>query len=423
MIIDYKIKFILHKRKSDDTKAVIRMRITLKSKRPIDISMGHRINIENWDTERQRVNSAERKANDINGEIEKWKSSANEVFIRYGVLEHREPSPDEFKQLFNDEIGRKLVFEESNEIQGIISVESAFDEYINSVGVQNSWSPSSYKKNETVKKHFVSSLNGKSFLHIDTDVLHEFIQYLLKKGLRNTTVAKDYQFVRWFLSWARRKGYYNGRADEDFRPRLKGTDGNQKEIIYLSLDELKQLESFQIPVTKKHLYHVRDVFLFCCYTSLRYSDVKKLNKSDIQGNKFRVVTQKTADAIIIDLNKKAIDILDRYKGVKGRLALPVISNQKYNQYLKELGRLAGLNTETQVVYYKGGRRYDEYYPKYELLTSHVARRTFVVTALQLGIPVEVIIRWTGHSNYDALKPYVAIVDTLKRSEMDKFDQL
>ena len=94
-----------------------------------------------------------------------------------------------------------------------------------------------------------------------------------------------------------------------------------------------------------------------------------------------------------------------------------------NDYLKELGQMAGLDEPTRIVYFKGDRRIDEYYPKWQLLTTHCARRTFVVTALQLGIPVEVIIRWTGHASYEAMKPYVAIVDDLKKKEMNKFNLL
>lgn len=137
------------------------------------------------------------------------------------------------------------------------------------------------------------------------------------------------------------------------------------------------------------------------------------------------MTQKTSDGLKIELNRHAQAIIDKYHGkrFRGDRALPVISNQKMNDYLKELGRMAGIDTPTRVVYFRGEQRFDEYHPKWELLTTHCARRTFVVTALQLGIPVEVIIRWTGHSSYEAMKPYVAIVDDLKKKEMDKFNAL
>ena len=59
--------------------------------------------------------------------------------------------------------------------------------------------------------------------------------------------------------------------------------------------------------------------------------------------------------------------------------------------------------------------------KWELITTHCGRRTFIVNALFLGIPAEVVMKWTGHADYKAMKPYVAIVDQLKAKEMNKFN--
>lgn len=93
-----------------------------------------------------------------------------------------------------------------------------------------------------------------------------------------------------------------------------------------------------------------------------------------------------------------------------------------NEYLKKMGKIVGIDEEVSEVYFRGNKRFEEVSPKYELLSTHCGRRTFVVNALSLGIPAEVIMRWTGHSDHKAMKPYVAIVDELKRSEMDKFNQ-
>ncbi|MEG2791861.1 MAG: phage integrase SAM-like domain-containing protein, partial [Odoribacter sp.] len=367
------------------------------------------------------TNQDNQAAADINRTIDEYKSLMNEVFARYELLEKRIPTSNEVRELFNDMSGRKSIFE--NEI---IMVEKAFDEYISTIGEQNNWSESTYKKNRTIKKHFLESNSVNiSFPEINEESIQRFINHLTKKNLRNTTIAKDYSFVRWFLGWAYNKGYYTGNVHKTFKPRLKGVDGNSKEIIYLSLSELEKIRKCNIPAIKKYLVHTRDVFLFCCYTSLRYSDVATLRHADVKDGFIQIVTQKTTDGLKIELNKYAQGIIDKYKDkyFKNGLILPVVSNQKMNEYLKELGQLAELNDLTRIVYYQGSKRFDEYYPKWQLLTTHCARRTFVVTALQLGIPVEVIIRWTGHSDYDAMKPYVAIVDELKKKEMDKFNSL
>lgn len=75
------------------------------------------------------------------------------------------------------------------------------------------------------------------------------------------------------------------------------------------------------------------------------------------------------------------------------------------------------------MYFVGSQRFDETRPAWEVLTTHAARRTFVVTALTLGVPAEVIIRWTGHSDFKAMRPYFAIVDEVKREKMAAFDTI
>ena len=137
--------------------------------------------------------------------------------------------------------------------------------------------------------------------------------------------------------------------------------------------------------------------LFCCFTGLRYSDVHNLKKSDIRDGYIEITTVKTAERLIIELNNHSKAILDKYKDVEfeGHKALPVISNQKMNDYLKELGELAEINEPVSETYYKGSRRIDTITPKYALLGTHAGRRTFICNALALGIPAQVVMGWGG----------------------------
>lgn len=91
--------------------------------------------------------------------------------------------------------------------------------------------------------------------------------------------------------------------------------------------------------------------------------------------------------------------------------------------LKELAELAEINEPVREVYYKGNQRIDETTPKYALLGTHAGRRTFICNALSLGIPAQVVMKWTGHSDYKAMKPYIDIADEIKANAMDKFNQL
>jgi integrase len=194
-------------------------------------------------------------------------------------------------------------------------------------------------------------------------------------------------------------------------------------VIYLEWEELMHLYDFAFPPERADLSAVRDVFCFCCFTGLRYSDVVKLRHSDVKENHISVVTQKTADGLIIELNNYSRAILEKYKNhtSDNDNALPVMRLKKMNGYLRDMGELAGIDAPQRIVYFKGSNRHEEVYKKHELLTTHCGRRTFIVNSLRLGVPAEVIMSWTGHSDYKAMKPYIKIVDKLKQSEMDKFN--
>lgn len=425
MHIQRGVKFLLHKRgKGDFKNLAIRMRVTLRGQTPIDFPTGHNIDTADWDMENQCALPSCEYATDINRTIDEWKSVMNEIFARFELLEKRIPTPGEVKDLFNDMVGRKTPTNASlaDEHDNLFRV---FDIFTDTMGKQNQWTASTYEKFAAIRRHLKDFDPILSFPQIDDSKMQEYFQFLNKKEMRNTTIAKHLAFVRWFLRWAANKGYYNGTSHNTFKPKIKGIDGNSKEIIYLTQDEIKALENHQFLPTQASLERVRDVFLFSCFTGLRYSDVAKLKRTDIKDGFIEVVTKKTNDGLRIELNKHSQAILDKYKEIPfpGDLALPVISNVKMNEALKVLGQVCGIDEPTRIVYFQGNKRMEQVLPKWALLTTHCGRRTFVVTALQLGIPSEVIMKWTGHSNFSAMKPYVKIVDELKARAMTKFDDL
>lgn len=425
MHIQKGIKFLLHKRKAGDTQNLsIRMRVTLRGQRPLDFPTGHNIDLKDWDADNQCALKSAIGAADINRTIDEWKAIMNEVFARYELLEKRVPTLGEIKDLFNDMVGRKTKTNESLADPNM-DLFQVFDLFTKTMGLQNQWTKSTFEKFTAIKSHLHDFDPNLSFPAIRESKMQAYLAYLEKKGLRNTTIAKNLAFVRWFLRWAHKKGYYNGDMQDTFKPKLKGTDGNSREIIYLTQDEIKVLENYKFLPMQAALERVRDVFLFCCFTGLRYSDVAKLKRSDIKDGFIVVVTKKTVDGLRIELNKHSQAILDKYKGMKlpRDLALPVISNVKMNARLKILGQVCGIDEPTRIVFFQGGVRHEEVFPKWALLTTHCGRRTFVVTALQLGIPSEVIMKWTGHSDFSAMKPYVKIVDELKAKAMTRFDGL
>ena len=275
----------------------------------------------------------------------------------------------------------------------------------------------------SVRKHLLNFNPEVTFESFDESTLLDYQLYLQKKlKLKNSTILKNFSFVKWFLRWALRKGYNKNRSFELFNPKLKTV---RKKIIFLTQDELTNLRTCAIPEEKQYLERVRDIFLFQCFTGLRYSDVENLKKSDIRENFIEVTTVKTSDNLIIELNNHSKDIIEKYKDYfnKYNKAFPVITNQKMNDYLKELAEIAEITEPIRETYYKGNERIDEVTPKYNLLSTHAGRRTFICNALALGIPPQVVMKWTGHSDYKAMKPYIDIADQTKINAMEKFNLL
>lgn len=421
MFIKRSVRFILHLRQhkggGEERKVAIRMRVAFNGA-SLDFATGLHVLPSCWDKVGQKVASGECKG-EMNRVLSEQKNAMEEIFARYELIEKRIPSPGEVKDLFCDLQGKPKINVPSPEDDFF----HVFDLFTDTQGKRNQWTAATYEKFAVIRERLKMFDAALCFRSVNDGKMGQYVEYLTKQGLRNTTIARHLAFVRWFFRWAAFNGYYQGNVHEAFKPKLKGTNGDSKEIIYLTKEEVRRLQDFKPGKGQGYLERVRDVFLFCCFTGLRYSDVAKLAKIDVKDGYIDVVTKKTVDGIRIELNKYSQAILDKYKDTKllGGKALPVISNAKMNEYLKKLGEICGINEPTRIVYFKGNVRYEEVYPKYALLTTHCGRRTFVVNALRLGIPAEVIIRWTGHSDYKSMKPYVKIVDELKRHEMSKFD--
>ena len=428
MNIKRNIIFTLESRKKDGVLIVenvpIRMRVNFASKR-IEFTTGYRIDAAKWDTDKQRVrngctNKLKQSASEINASLLGYYTEVQEIFKKFEVEEIM-PTPEQIKEAFN------ALHRPIEEVKPRKSTPNAFykvfDEFVRDCGRQNDWTDSTYEKFAAVKNHLMNFRDGLTFDFFDEKGLNDYVTYLRDvKEMRNSTIGKQLSFLKWFLRWAFKKGLHQNNAYDSYKPKLKST---QKKIIFLTWEELNKLREFEIPAAKQALDRVRDVFLFQCFTGLRYSDVFNLRRSDIKGDHIEVTTVKTSDSLIIELNNHSKAILDKYKDVvfEDDKVLPVITNQKMNDYLKELAELAGIDEPVRQTYYRGNERIDEVTPKYVLLGTHAGRRTFICNALALGIPPQVVMKWTGHSDYKAMKPYIDIADDIKANAMSKFNQL
>ena len=432
MNIKRNIIFALESRKKDGVPIVenvpIRMRVNFASQR-IEFTTGYRIDVAKWDGDKQRVkngctNKLKQSASEINAALLGYYTELQEIFKRFEVAEIM-PSPAEVKEAFNNRHGQNEKTElSSTDMSNVPSnFYEAFDDFVRVCGRQNDWTHSTFEKFAVVKNHLKNFRSELSFDFFDEEGLTEYVQFLREvREMRNSTIGKQLSFLKWFLRWSFKQGMHSNNAYDAFKPKLKDT---QKKIIFLTWEELNKLRELKIPPTKQALERVRDVFLFQCFTGLRYSDVFNLRRSDIKGDHIEVTTVKTSDSLIIELNDHSRAILEKYKEVEfeNDKALPVITNQKMNDYLKELAELAEINEPVRQTYYKGNERIDEVTPKYALLGTHAGRRTFICNALALGIPPQVVMKWTGHSDYKAMKPYIDIADDIKANAMSKFNQL
>ena len=419
MDIKYHAQFLLDKERGKSS-AKLRFRIKWEGN-IVAFNLGYRVDVEKWSAETQRCKAntthGDKKvsASIINRKIQQFEQACETVFKKFEI-KNSIPNADQYRDFFNEEIGKKP---KVNSEKSFLEI---YDLFLEEESINSQWNFRTIQKMKTQRKVLLDFDSTISFQKINEEYLISFQKYLEAKEHKNSTISKELAAFKWFLKWAKKKGYNSSNNFESFKPKIKNI---QKKIIFLNRAELKKISEYEIPKDKSYLEKVRDIFLFQCYTGLRYSDVFNLKKSDIKENYIEITTIKTFDNLIIELNNRSRSILNKYnkESFPQNKVLPVISNQKMNDYLKELAELAEINELVTQTYYRGNERIEEVLPKYAMLSTHAGRRTFVCNALALGIPPQVVMKWTGHNDYKAMKPYIDIANEVKANAMEKFDLL
>ncbi len=418
MDIRYNYIFLVDKEKGK-TDGKLRLRVKWGSN-IVAFGLGYRVDIDKWSREVQRCKNNTTHGNKkvmasvINRAIQKWEEVVRGVFINF-EKNNIIPTVEQVRIAVNVEMGRAEDIKQNDIFEVLMK-------FTDTCGTLNNWSISTYKKFKTLRNQLLEIDSNVSFEYFNEEGLNKYVEFLLKdKYMRNSTISRQLKILKWFLRWAYDNGYSKTDDFRMFTPKMKSSE---KQIVFLDWEELMHVYRFDFPTSKPSLSAVRDVFCFCCFTSLRYSDVANLKRNDVKSTYIEVTTIKTGDKLRIELNDYSRAILERYKGeeFRGNLALPVISNQRMNEHLKELGQICGLDTPVRDTYYKGNERIDDIYPKWVLLTTHAARRTFICNALMLGIPANVVMKWTGHSDYKAMRPYIDVADKAKEEAMRLFNK-
>lgn len=395
-------------------------------------SIGYGINPAYWDSEAQRVKPGSKKTPVTNARGIPAATINTRITAIIAAFTQIEATPGattiEALQAALDTItGKEAKNQPTTPEKSVVM--ACFDLFFREESARNQWTDGTIAKLKSFRKSLSEFNPNLTFEDFNEKGITRYIEFLRGKGQEETSIQKRYGNLKWFLFWAIRKGYCKETTIQKYRPKFKVL---AKPVIFLTRPELLRLYSYVIPANqtivtmtdstgreyKKKveeagaLAKVRDLFCFCAFTSLRYSDMAALKRSNIVGDKIIITTQKTNDRLEIPLNKYSRTILDKYSNLqhpKG-LALPVISNTKMNYYLKDLCELCGFRERITKVFYKGGQRVEETREKWELISTHAARRTFICYALTKGIPPQIVMKFTGHSDYQAMKPYIDIAE-------------
>lgn len=232
-------------------------------------------------------------------------------------------------------------------------------------------------------------------------------------GLTDNTIAKHFERLRRFMRYAVDREYTTARGWEKVKWKRQEAD-----IMTLTAEELTALEELTLP-QDSYLENARLLFLLSCYTGLRYSDLVSIRKEHIKGDMLHLTTKKTREKITVYLQERAQPIIDLYLAGKLRL----ISNQKLNDYLKELGQLADITDPIEVIRYRAGIRQSQTMAKWEKLGCHTGRRTFVTLSLERGVPPEIIMKATGHRTWKSFQRYINITErTVQQRFKEAYDR-
>ena len=378
-------------------------------------STGIRIKYENWDENSQRLKKSWGYGYEKHfAKINKRKLYIDSI-IDQAVINNTKLTFDYVTQEL-DKLENPLVYE----IQEVIVEEKQeeqkpfyewFEKYINEMDSFQS---------EEIAKHRRTTLNKlkrffgykiPNFSDIDFKFYSEFRNWLLEEDeLANSSVNKQFDYLKGFLRYASKFKLFDVSILNDF-DRLKEYETH---IVYVTKEELKKL--WEHKFTSDRLERVRDLFVFACATGMRESDFSNIKPENVKNGELNFTTIKTHDPLVIPINSYSGAVLEKYEKI-----LPKYSQQKFNDYIKEVAQEVGLDTPEQVITYRKGVRIETTVPKYELITSHTARRNFITKCIMRGMPIPIIRSMTGHKDLKSFQKYIKITDTDKRKEMLKWE--
>lgn len=395
-------KFVL-KEPNSNTKTLVYLFYNYSNQR-LKYSTGEKINPKFWNATKQKAKETSQfpEFPEFNQRLKNIEAAVNTCYRRL-LNDSRQITPDLLKEELKKELSHdKLTTKRLDLIEWM-------QEEIEILKLDKK--ATSIQVYRTLRKHlneFSKSRKYKlTFENITLEFYEQFKDYILnEKKLLNNTFGKQIKTLKTFLNIAHEKGVNTNLA---YKSRFFKVTQESIDHIYLTSDELDKIYNTDF-LEKKYLDRVRDLFLIGCHTGLRFSDFTQLKKENLKLNRtgngyvFDVITNKTGEKVIIPVKPVVKLIWDKYQGQLPR----AISNQKMNEYLKELGEIAGITDMVIIKKTSGLDVRETKCPKYQLISTHTARRSFATNAFLSGIPAISIMKFTGHRTESSFLKYIKV---------------
>jgi integrase len=409
------------KKKKTKGETIIFLVMYIDQKR-IVLSTGKKIHPNNWNPIEHRARQTEKYKNhkETNDRLKNIEGKALACYDKH-MINNLVPRIDKLREELKVAINPKPQDE-----SGKITFFTAIEQYISTVN-RKPWTIKHYNTTLAVLKEYQASINQEfEFDTLNMEFYEGFIRFcneattLSKDKEGNPVILKRFSFntigthiknIKVFHNDALEKGYTTKVLPKKFRVFAETAD-----TIYLNETELESIYKLDL-TDNKRLEHQRDLFIIGCYTGLRFGDLTKLRRENIikGGTRIRVKTEKTGETVEIPLHWTILEILDKYEG-----SLPnAISDQKMNDYLKEIAEKSGLLELVMKAQTRGGEKVETSHNKWELVTVHTARRSFATNAYLAGVPSISIMKITGHRSEKSFLKYIKITPEQNADLMSK----
>lgn len=270
----------------------------------------------------------------------------------------------------------------------------------------------SYKSVIRLINDFSEENNAKIFTNsVNEEFLEDFILFMEERGNKQSYIK--YNLVQ-IKGMVKKAGTYNYAIDPSFDD--VDIDDEDHPAVYLSMNEITRIYYYQGLTRIQSKW--RDLFVLGCLTGLRYSDYSKLTKDNFVGDYIVKKTQKTGIKVTIPTHDYVKEIFAKYDEMVPR----GLTIQQFNRHLKNICRKVGLNELVTFHYTRGGQLVTEVKPKWDLVTSHSARRSFATNAYLAKMEIYQIMAITGHTTEKSFFRYIKIKkeDLVRQAASDIF---